>query len=169
MNRIGWSADIIRRLERQLHETRDVRLYLRTLALLEYARGHAVSDIARSLEVSRQSVHNWVRAYKATKKLTGLCDAARAGRPRVWTPEKQALLRGLLETTPDRFDYVAVSWTVSLLREQIAKVTGVRVSDETVRRALRAEQYVWKRPRYVLEPDPDREKKNASSAESCVD
>jgi transposase len=109
--------------------------------------------------VTRQSIYNWIRAYEATKDSKALSDAVRTGRPRLWTAEKQALLRVLLETTPDRFGYVAVSWTVSLLREQIERTTGSPISEITVRRALHQEQYVWKRPRYVLEPDPDREKK----------
>jgi len=159
MNRPGWTAETLLRLERQLHDTRDSRLYRRTLALLEYARGRSVSEIARSLGVTRQSIYNWLRAYDTTRDIKALSDATRTGRPRLWTAENQALLRLLLETSPDRFGYVAVSWTVSLLRDQIERTTGSAVSEITVRRALRAEQYVWKRPRYVLEPDPDREKK----------
>ena len=159
MNRSGWTTETQRRLERQLHQTRDSRVYRRTLALLEYARGRSVAEIARSQGVTRQSIYNWLRAYKATRDTRVLSDATRTGRPRIWTQEKQALLREMLETSPDRFGYVAVSWTVSLLRDQIERTTGSAISEMTVRRALRAEQYVWKRPRYVLEPDPDREKK----------
>ena len=158
-----WSAVEIRRLEQQLRQARDSRAYRRTLAALEYARGRSVPAIAASLGVSRQSIYNWISkwlsAYRSGEKSARLTDAARSGRPRRWTAEHQVLLRHLVEVPPERFGYLAVSWTVALLREQIAKVTGNSVSDDTVRRALHQEQYVWKRPRYVLEPDPDGEKK----------
>lgn len=163
MYQSGWSAADLRRLEQQLRRARDSRAYRRTLAVLEYARGRSVPAIAASLGVSRQSVYNWIRKWMSACRSVGksahFTDAARSGRPRRWTAEHQALLRHLVEVPPERFGYLAVSWTVALLREQIAKVTGNSVSDDTVRRALHQELYVWKRPRYVLEPDPDREKK----------
>ena len=40
---------------------------------------------------------------------------------------------------------------------------GLRPSDETVRRGLRRLGYVWKRPRYVLDPDPRAREKNGGS------
>src|SRR5207302_1981757 len=108
---------------------------------------------------SRRSVYNWIETYLRNPDASTLVDSSRPGRPRLWTQEQQSLLRHLLETTPDRLGYFAVNWTVPLLQEQIEQATGARFSDETIRRALRADDYAWKRPRYVLEPDPDREKK----------
>ena len=43
-------------LRRQLLETRDARLYRRTLAILELDRGRAAAEIADMLGVTRQSV-----------------------------------------------------------------------------------------------------------------
>lgn len=51
------------RLRRQLAEAEDVRLYRRTLAVLEFDYGRTVADIARMLGVTRQTVYNWVEAY----------------------------------------------------------------------------------------------------------
>ena len=50
-------------LRRQLAETRDARLYRRTLAVLEFDHGRSAADIARMLGVTRQSVYDWVEAY----------------------------------------------------------------------------------------------------------
>jgi transposase len=152
-------------LELQLEQASDARLYRRTLAVLEYARGRSAEQIAGSLGVSRQSVYNWIGAYLHALEPGALADAPRPGRPRLWTQEEQALLRCLLETSPDQWGHYAVNWTVPLLQEQIERERGARPSDDTVRRALRAERYIWKRPRYVLEPDPDREKEAADSAD----
>jgi hypothetical protein len=51
-----------------------------------------------------------------------------------------------------------------LLQEALQRRTGDYFADSTIRRALRRLDYVWKRPRYRLEPDPQREKKTADSA-----
>jgi len=74
------------------------------------------------------------------------------------------LLRSLLQTSPDRLGYFAVNWTVPLLQEQIERKTGLRLSEDTIRRELQRQHYVWKRYRYVLEPDPDLEKKTQNQA-----
>jgi Winged helix-turn helix len=55
--------------------------------------------------------------------------------------------------------YFAVNWTVPLLQEQLEHGTGERLSDDTIRRELRRMGYAWKRSRYVLDPDPEEEKK----------
>lgn len=146
-------------LERQLQRASVSRVYRRILAVLEYDRGRAVDEIAGSLGVSRRSVYNWIDAYWRSYDPRVLFDEARPGRPRRWSEHEQALLRSLLGTSPERLGNLGANWTVPLLQDQVRRATGVLFSDETVRRALRAEEYVWKRPRYVLEPDPEREKK----------
>lgn len=164
MNRRQLTPWQRRQLKRQLQEASDSRLYRRTLAVLEYDRGRSVEEIAGSLGVTRQSVYNWVGTYLDRLDPHSLADADRPGRPRLWTEEQQTVLRCLLESSPDRLGYYAANWTVPLLQEQIERATGRRLSEKTIRRALRAEHYVWKRPRYVLEPDPEREKKTPDPA-----
>ena len=47
-----------RRLRRLLGETSELSTYRRCLALLEVDSGRFVAEVARSLGVTRQSVHN---------------------------------------------------------------------------------------------------------------
>ena len=63
MSRLNLTSWQRRRLRRQLAETRDARLYRRTLAVLELDHGRSAADIARMLGVTRQSVHNWAAAF----------------------------------------------------------------------------------------------------------
>lgn len=148
-----------RRLEHQLREAGEVPLYRRTAALLDLARGRSAADVARTLGVSRQSVYNGVAAYAAGHDPLALADADRSGRPSVWSDELRAALRDGLGQPPDRPGYPAVGWTVPLPREHLQRWGGQRPSDRTVRRELHRLGYVWKRFRYVLDPDPEREKK----------
>jgi hypothetical protein len=56
--------------------------------------------------------------------------------------------------SPQDLGYPSVEWTVPLLQEHL-RDHGGSLSDETIRRRLRRLGYVWKRPRYVLDPYPE--------------
>jgi len=61
-----------RRLEKHLKTTRDVRVYRRTLALLELDEGRSVADTARMLHMSREAVYRWVAIYSAARRPSAL-------------------------------------------------------------------------------------------------
>jgi transposase len=150
------------RLQRQLKDTADARVYRRTLALLEYSRGQPIARIAQALGVTRQSIYNWIEAYAQAHDPGALGDDERSGRPSLWTEDLRALLQSLFAQAPDQRGYFAVNWTVPLLQEEIGHCTSQSLSDDTIRRELDRLGYVWKRGRYVLDPDPEREKKTAA-------
>jgi transposase len=158
LNLTSWQRS---RLRRQLAETRDARLYRRTLAVLEFDHGRSAADIARMLGVTRKAVYDWVAAYTQARDPAALADEPGRGRPALLDEDDEHLLEAFLALSPQDLGYPQVSWTVPLLRQALDFITGRRVSQETLRRALRQLDYVWKRPRYDLEPDPEREKKTA--------
>ena len=152
-----------RRLRRQLVETRDVFRYRRTLAVLELDHGRSAIDIARMLGVTRQSVYNWVEAYCLSHDPAALGDAPGRGRPPLLDEDDEHLLEALLQGSPQDLGYPHTSWTVPLLQHALQLGTGRQACEDTVRRALHRLDYVWKRPRYVLDPDPQlRGKKEAA-------
>jgi transposase len=163
MSGIRLTAAQRRRLEQQLRTTRDAGLYRRTLAILEAAGGRPVVEVARLLRTSRRSVHSWIESYEHARDPTCLADHRGGNHPSLWTEELRAALVASLEQRPDQFGYQAVEWTVPLIREHLARCAGQRPSATSVRRQLHDSGYVWKRPRYVLDPDPEREKKTADS------
>ena len=156
LNLTSWQRQ---RLRSQLQQTRDVFLYRRTLAVLEFDQGRAVSDIARMLGVTRQSIYNWVEAYCQTRTPAALADEPGRGRPPLLDEDGEHLLEALLAGSPQDLGYPHTSWTVPLLQDALQLGTGRQPSDKTIRRTLRRLDYVWKRPRYVLDPDPELEKK----------
>jgi transposase len=164
MSRLNLAPGQRRDLQRQLAQAGDVRLYRRTLAVLEFDRGRPMTDIADALGVTRQSVHNWVAAYTRHPDPAALADGLREGRPPLLTADGAGWLRLLLARPPQWLGYPAANWTVPLLRQALHRDTGQRPSGDTVRRTLHRLGYVWKRPRYVLAPDPEREKKKARPA-----
>jgi transposase len=154
-----------RKLRQQLHHTGDARLYRRLLAALEVDQGTPVNEVARLLKVSGQSVYNWIDRFCQQRQIADLVDRYGIGRPTVWTEERVAVLRASLESSPDQWGYFANDWTVPLLQEQLLRRTGQAFAEDTVRRELHRLGYVWKRGRYLLDPDPELEKKTADSQE----
>jgi transposase len=161
MSRLNLTPWQRRRLRRQLKETRDARLYRRTLAVLEFDHGRSAADIAHMLGVTRQSVYNWVEVYTRAHDPASLEDEGGQGRHPLLDEERESLLEAILAVSPRQFGHPHASWTVPLLQEVLEGTTGLRVSEDTVRRALHRLDFVCKRPRYDLIPDPEREKKTA--------
>jgi len=155
-----------RQLERQLRKSQDVRLYRRTLAILQVDRGATVTEVALALRVSRPSIYRWMERYQESLAMESLRDRSRSGRPAAWTEECSEWLQSLLRRSPAELGYFAVNWTVPLLRDSLKMCSAQKFSDITIRRALRRLDYVWKRPRYVLAPDPEREKKTPNSPQN---
>lgn len=150
-------------LRAALKSGRDGAVVKRIVALLELDRGVPVGDMAERLGVTRQTVYNWARRFEAGGGLRALCDRARRGRtPKLSLPMRR-LLVWLLKQPPDAFGYAATGWTASLLRHVVATRLGVHVSARTIRRAVHGMDHTWKRARYALLPDPDREKKTLDS------
>ena len=150
-----------RRLRRQLRATHDARLYRRTLAILEVDRGRSVRDVAFSLGVEPRTIYYWIEASTLGHDPASLSDGQRPGRPSLWTGWLDRRLRAAMARSPQDLGYPSTDWTVPLLQEHLGDHPGGPPSDETIRRQLRRVGYVWKRPRYVLDPDPELEKETA--------
>jgi len=153
-----------RQLERQLQETRDVGVFRRTLAVLEAAGGRPVAELADLLRTSRSSVYHWLASYRSLQDPASLADHRGGNRPTLWSEELCAALGASMAQVPDRFGYRAVEWTVPLLQRHLARWSGTPPSRSSIRRQLHQQGYAWKRPRYVLDPDPEREKKASDQA-----
>jgi hypothetical protein len=69
------TADEQQKLLGLLHQTRDSRQYRRVLAVLEYSRGKTAAKVAELLEVSRQSVYNWIENFWHMRDVQTLIDA----------------------------------------------------------------------------------------------
>jgi transposase len=154
-----------RRLQQQLRATLDARLYRRTLAVLEVARGEPVASVARCLGVTSRAVYHWLGAYAHDHDPAALRDGDRPGRPALLTaPDRDLLRELLLARSPQDLGYFATEWTVPLLQDYLAHRTGRRPSGDTIRRELGRQGFVWKRSRYALAPDPELGGKKAADS-----
>lgn len=156
MSGIHLTAEKQLQLEQTLRETHDAHQYKRTLAILEYSRGRPIKEVAQSLGVTRQSIHNWVVRLQQQGTSQALVDGARPGRPRQADARVETLLQSLMMVSPERCGYEATYWTTPLLQDQVRRSLGIDCCTMTLRRCLHRMGYRWKRPRYVLAPDPQK-------------
>lgn len=160
MNGISLNAAEERQSRETLQHPHHVRQYRRSLAVLEFARGKPVHEVAQSLHVTRQSIYNWVMRFCHTGRCAALVDRPRTGRPSRADGTADTFLQELMGMQPTQCGYRATCWTVSLLQDQLRQHLNQVFCKETLRRVLHRLGYVWKRPRYVLAADEQREKKH---------
>ena len=144
------------RLRHLRDTTHDAGRLRRRLALLQLDQGLSVADVAEELGVTRQSVYNWLGRYLDAPTPLALSDRRGYGHLTAWDEDLRAAMRSSLEQAPAHWGYRDLEWTVPLLQEHLARWDGRCWSDTTLRRQLHRLGYVWKRPRYVLQPDPRR-------------
>lgn len=147
------------RLRRLRDSTRDAGVLRRALALLQLDRGRPAAEVAAELGVTRQSVYNWRDRYLEAPTPRALRDRRGHGHVTAWDDDLLAVLRSSLGQPPPPWGYRDLEWTVPLLQEHLERWDGRRWSGTTVRRQLHQLGYAWKRPRYVLIPDPRRAQK----------
>jgi transposase len=139
-------------LEGLVSGSKDVRQLKRAQALLAVAAGEAVTDVARRLQVARNTIYNWMARVqdRAGALAERLLDADRSGRPDDLRQSLGEALPPLLAKRPTECGYRHAEWTTALLQAHLRDALSIDASLSTIRYALHELGYRWKRPRYVL-------------------
>jgi transposase len=110
------------------------------------------------LQVSRQTVYNWLSRFQERVELdlrARLLDAPRLGRPRTASGTIDELVAAVIDGDPRTFGYHATVWTAPLLSRYLGDHHAIEVSDRTVSRAIDRLRMRWKRPRHELALRPE--------------
>lgn len=142
-------------LDHLYHTTKDPRLRTRAqMVFLAGEQGLRVPQIAAIVRESEATVLRWRKRYRA-EGIEGLQDAPRPGRPSEITATSRAAVLAAVRRRPRSLGLPFSVWTLQRLADYLAERTGLRVSDETVRRALKDEGLVRRRPQHqISSPDP---------------
>lgn len=160
-----WLSDRQRgELEELVSHTPLAKERCRAQALLWIAEGSDIGEVAELLQVSRQTIYNWLSRFQERAKLdlrARLLDAPRLGRPRAASGTIDELVATVIDGDPRNFGYHATVWTAPLLCRYLHDHHGISVSDRTVGRAIDRLEMSWKRPRHelVLRPKTWRQSK----------
>jgi len=125
------------------------------MVLLSAEQGLKVEEIAKIVRESQVTVITWLKRYIA-EGTEGLKDAPRAGRSVVVTDEFRKQLLESVRLRPRSLGLEFSIWTLQRLADYMAEKTGIRVTDETIRRELAKEGIVFSRPQHTISsPDPE--------------
>jgi transposase len=120
-----------------------------------FAKGVRQAEVARRLDVSRQSVSRWFQAWSEQGE-SGLAGAGRAGRLPRLSAEQLRRVDAELRRGPAGHGYETELWTLKRVAEVIEKTTGVRFHPGHVWRLLRDIGWTRQRPaRRAVERDEE--------------
>ncbi len=130
----------------------------RSQILLASARGETPPTLARSLSCASQTVRNTIRSFNE-RGLAALQERSHRNHTIHTTLDAAGLeqLQALAHRSPRDFGHPTSLWTLELLAEESARqgVTPRRVSDETIRLAIKRMGSSWKRAKHwITSPDP---------------
>jgi transposase len=129
------------------------------MILLAAEQKMVACQIAAIVRKDEQTIRQWLKRYMA-EGIEGLQDAPRPGTQPTVTPAYRRRLVEVVRRRPRSLNQPFSLWTCQRLADFMAEETGVRVSDETVRRHLAAEGIVLSRPQHkISSPDPEYEVK----------
>lgn len=112
-------------------------------------------EIAEVVRESSVTILRWLHRYVA-EGIQGLLDAPRSGRGSVVTDEFRKRLLEVVRRRPRSLNLEYSMWTLQRLADFMAEEAGIRVSTETIRRALAKEDIVFSRPQHTISsPDPE--------------
>ncbi|HEU5422538.1 MAG TPA: helix-turn-helix domain-containing protein [Nitrolancea sp.] len=145
--------------------TRDVRLRTRAqIVLLAGEQRLTAPAIARIVRESDQTVRTWLKRWLA-EGVEGLQDRPMPGGPTKITAAYREQLLAAVRQRPRCLGRPYSLWTLQRLADYLAELTGIRLTYETVRVALKAGGIVLSRPQHtVSSPDPEYHVKKRRSS-----
>lgn len=142
---------------RRLPQAAQEELRRRAVAMVE--EGRTQVEVAKLLDVSRQSVSEWARARRlgGDEALAAGRRGRRPGEKTALEPWQQAqIAKAIREANPDQLKLPGFLWTRALVCELIDRRFGVRVSEKTAGRYLRTWGFTPQKPaRRALEQNPE--------------
>jgi transposase len=132
---------------------------LRRRAVALVAEGRWQGEVARLLDVSRQSVNVWVAAHRAggDAALSARKRGRRVGEKTVLLPWQQAqVAKAIRDKNPDQLRLPGFLWTRALVCDLVEVRFGVRMSEKTAGRYLRGWGFSPQKPaRLALEQNAE--------------
>ncbi len=132
---------------------------LRAHIILLLAEGYSWAVIAGVLFCRTRTIARW----KSRVECDGISEVLGAPPPeasREGSGWREVVVEWVLKYSPRDFGFLRSRWCCGVLVLVLVETYELQVSRETVRRWLRQEQIVWRRPRPVVGPcDPQRKEK----------
>jgi putative transposase len=123
-------------LDTLLKQTKQARVFRRAQAVREVVAGHHINAVSAAFHLANSALRKWVQRF-AQEGPQGLRDRPRSGRPPKVTCELEQHLQRLVEQDPLQHGARSSQWNCRELATVLAQQTGVSLSRESVRCALK--------------------------------
>jgi len=141
-------------LDRLRLRTPSADVFRNCLIILMSDCRETIATIARRLGCGTDTVIRVRRLYR-NGGVNALYPIKPPGRPCRATPEYLRQMRQAVQTNPLKLGYGFSTWSAARLAEHLAKVTGVRFSDDQIRRLLHQQGFSFHRPKHTLKGKRD--------------
>ena len=161
----GDEAQAVKRLAHS--RTAAARLVERARIVWLSAQGWRVPAIAREAHRSEQTVRRWIERFNA-RRLDGLADQARSGRPPTYTSEEVGAVIAAALTDPQELGLPFGSWTLDRLAAYLDEAEGIPIKRSRIDELLTAEGLRWRQQEgwFGERVDPDFAAKKGRSRPS---
>jgi transposase len=134
--------------------TASADVFRNCLIILMSESNDTLATIGGRLRCSPETVKRIRKLYRMGG-INALHPIKPPGRPSRATPAFRKALGKLVQTSPLKLGYGFSSWTAGRLAEHMAKVSGIRFSDDQIRRILHQEGLSYQRPKHTLKGKRD--------------
>lgn len=155
--RIQVNHQILKSLYERLQQAYalgQLRLVKRIHAILSIVDGKDVSEVAEILNLSGQTVRNYVKAF-LLRHLASLAYRFSPGRPAKLSVKQRKELSETIDTGPKAAGFDCGCWNTVLLQEWIFNHYGVEYNAQYLTELLDVMGYSYQRGRFVSEPLPE--------------
>lgn len=141
-----WEA-LLKRLQ-QAYARGELRLIKRIHALLYIVEGKSVSEVAEMLQLSLQTIYNYITAF-VLNRLDSLVYHCPPGRPCKLTKTQRRVLAKLIERGPEKAGYDCGCWDTVLIQDLIYTRFGVEYNPHYVAELLKNMGFSYQKGRFV--------------------
>ena len=141
-------------LDRMRLTTDSADVFRNCLIILMSDSRDAIPSIAQRLGCATDTVNRVRRLYRQGG-VQALRSIKPPGRPPRATPEFLAQMKQAVQSHPHSLGYGFSTWSAVRLAEHLARVTGIRFSDDQMRRLLHQEGFSVHRPKHTMKGKRD--------------
>jgi len=132
----------------QAYTIGQLRLVKRIHALLYIIKGETVAKVAEMMNLSEQSIRNYVKAL-ILKGLDSLVYKRPSGRPPKLTKTQRKELAELIDAGPEKAGYDCGCWDTPLIQDLIQNRFGVEYTPHYIAQLLKTMGFSYQRARFV--------------------
>lgn len=133
----------------------------RAMGLRLLHEGTSPKQVANLMSVSQPTVYDWHHRWQSGH-VDGLANRPKSGRRPKADEKYVSLLEELLEQDPQKLGYSFTVWTTTRLRQHLEQETGIKLGQTQFRLLLKANGFVYRRPKHELKNLQDADARDAA-------